>query len=313
MINYKKPALWVALAAAVAVVIAVAAVFLAMRREPPAAPANAWLDLRELRENYTVEQAAADGCVVLDGSDLLSGEKYWIDFVNYTKSGKPAMVRIYQSYSDHDGSYYVKELVYDGEKYTLTFYDRTGDTGEEFLSRQEFKYLIRSPYSPKNSDTGTTDYYLLANDASVTAEGYFNALLSSTMKPEYDIYSHCKIIYSNRISDDYYVNSHYGTAFADIDGDWEEEKCCLGLGPTSGVFSFTLSVYEGDELEYHGVFITDFYDLGFAEDADGTLRVRAISQGGTDAHLFDIALRDGAVRLAENGTEIRSLYTGKDS
>ena len=180
MINYKKPVFRIAVAAA-AGIIAVAAVFLAMRKEPPAAPANAWLDLRELRENYTAEQAAADGCVVLDGSSLVYGEKYWIDYENATKSGQLATVRIYQSYSDQDGSYYVKELAFDGEKYTLTFYDRTGDTGEEFLSRAEYKYLIRSPYSPVNSDAGITDYYILADDGNVTGSRRFFALLGVIM------------------------------------------------------------------------------------------------------------------------------------
>ena len=40
----------------------------------------------------------------------------------------------------------------------------------------------------------------------------------------------------------------------DIDGDGIKEDCSLGYGPTSGIDTFTFSVYENGELEYFNIF-----------------------------------------------------------
>lgn len=299
VLNYKKPAFWI-IVASIAVCIVVGVCFLT---DP--AETISWPTLEETRENYSAEQAAADGCVVLDGHTLLAGEKSWIDFVNETESGNPAIVRIYQAYSDQGDMYFVKELRYDGEKYLLQFYDRTGDTNEEFLSKKEYKYLVRSPYSWND---WVTDNYLLANSKEVSAELYYSSIVSPTVRPGYDIYNHSYNIYSNTVDSDYYRNSVWDTTFADIDNDGQEEKCCLGDGRTSGLFTFTLSVYENDNVKYQSVFCTDFYYLSFTKDANGTLQVKGVTQGEPpETHLFDIVLSDGEIKLTENGEALEAF------
>ena len=151
----------------------------------------AMMDLADIKEGYTLQQAEADGCVVLVDSTLMAGGRRWIDFVQETHAGLDAMIRIYQAYSDPE-IYFVKELSYDGRKYHLRYYDRTGDTNEEFLSEQTYKYLVYSQFTTKGA---VTDNYLLADSPHVTAEGYINALTSSVARPENDIYNHCESIY----------------------------------------------------------------------------------------------------------------------
>lgn len=305
VMNYKKPAFWmVALAIATCIVLAVC--FLTNPKQPSGS--DSWPKLEDIRENYSPEQAKIDGCVVIDNSDLLFGEKAWVDFVNATAAGQEATVRIYQSYSNQNDHYYVKELRYDGEKYLLRFYDRTGDTGEEFLSQEEYRYLKRGIYAPNPQSDLFVEDYLLADSPEVTAEGYFSALISSTIRPEQDIYSHCRSIYSCTVNQAYAAQSMYGVAFYDIDGDGIEEKCCLGWGQTSGVFTFTLTTYEDDEQEQYQVYCTEFYDLSFAQAENGKLQVRATTQGDSPkTHRFDLVMQDGFITLVEGNTVIQPL------
>ena len=149
--------------------------------------------LEDIREGYSVEQAAADGCVVFDEDELLAGREIWRNFVDVTGEGKADGIRVYQTYTNADESYYVvQELSFDGEKYRLKFYDIVGDTGEEFLFEKEYRYLV---YSRCISQYGNSDNYLLSDSRDVTANGYYEHLLSSTYSPE-SKYNACFMIYS---------------------------------------------------------------------------------------------------------------------
>ena len=68
---------------------------------------------------------------------------------------------------------------------------------------------------------------------------------------------------------------------------------------TSGIFTFTLTVTEGEKVEYSTVFHSEPYHLSFTE-MNGKVKVRGVSQQG-DVHLFDITINDGTVCLSENG------------
>ncbi len=296
VMNYKKPAFWMIVLAGI-VCLVVAVCFLTNPLEQT--KETLWPTLEDIRKGYTVKQATDDGCVVIDGDTLLAGERNWIDFINETREGNSAIVRIYKTYKEQVDNYYVKELRYDGKKFTLKFYDRTGDTHEEFLDEEEYMYLVRSPYT---SNGLSYDNYLLANSTEVSYQGYYNAIFSSKLRAENDIYNHCHRIYSNTLNNDDYFNSYYGTAFTDIDNDGEEEKCCLGMGKTSGLFTFSFSVYGNDGLKYQNLFYSEFYNLSFNRAEDGKLQVQGITQGETpETHLFDIALDGDDIRLLEDG------------
>ncbi len=102
----------------------------------------------------------------------------------------------------------------------------------------------------------------------------------------------------------------YDTATFDIDHDGVDEVCTMGMGRTSGVFTFTFNAREigTEEVEYHTVIYSQWYDLSFQKGSDGVTRVQGITQGeDPETHLFDISIKDGYVYLTENGVPIGEI------
>lgn len=287
----------------VAVIICLALAFCFLTGlKSPADPTASWPALADTREGYTPQQAEEDGCVVIDNSTLLAGEKYLADFLNDTAMGRPATMRVYQIYSDPVDSYYVKELRYDGQSYHLQFYERTGDTGEEFLSQNTYKYFKRDCYVWDKQTNQTRECYLLFDNPEATAQGYYDYTISSSVSPEDSIYNHCHFLFSQ--SNFSPAETLHGLAYSDIDGDGIEEKCCLGMGRTSGLFTFTLRGYEDDQLEYEDVYLTQFYNLRFLQAEDGTLQIEGVTQGDDpETHIFDLVVQDGRIVLKEGDLE----------
>lgn len=97
-------------------------------------------------------------------------------------------------------------------------------------------------------------------------------------------------------------NDFYDSVRYDIDGDGVEEYCTLGMGPTSGLFTFTFAAQAGDQMKYASIFNTRWYNLSFVWEGS-TLKVKGVTQSGGESY-FDISVRDGAVVLSENGEEL---------
>lgn len=269
------------------------------------APAAEVPPLEETLTGYTAERAAEDGCVVLDGSQLLAGEALWYDFVSVSAAGRESEVTLYQGYSDQGGQYFVKLLRFDGERYTLRFYDRDGKSGEPFLFEESYAFLTRVLYAPVSGSDWLTEGWLLTDDAAADHEGYFNATLSSVPSAD-DRYAHCHPILDRRVDADFSLEAFYGIAYADVNGDGKREQCRLGSGRTSGLFSFTLTVRKGEKTLSENAYLSPWYDLSFAQGADGTLRVRALTQDEPPAeHFFTLRWEKGAVILIrEDGEEL---------
>ncbi len=212
VMNYKKPALWLIIAAIV-ISTAFAVCFLTDPKEPdedvlfstPETP-QSWPPLEETKEGYTKDEAAKDGCVVFYGSLLYAGGDVWETFVDKTERGESAIVRVYKDYEKTGGGYFVYELRYNGDKFYLQVHDREGDTGREFLKRRSFKYLKYSYMKSSTKDGRDSRCWLLCDNKDVTAEGYFGMLLSSTLRPEHSIYNNCAIIYQESLD----INSYAG-------------------------------------------------------------------------------------------------------
>ncbi len=101
-----------------------------------------------------------------------------------------------------------------------------------------------------------------------------------------------------------------GTTKADIDGDGKNEALTLGAGPTSGLFSFTITVYENGTPEYFNIFTSEFYYLSFTNDKDGNLLLRGETSGDSPTvHLFEIGVEEGNLILRED--EEKLAYWGE--
>lgn len=272
------------------------------------APAAEVPPLEETLTDYTARQAAADGCVVLDGSQLLAGEALWYDFVNDSAAGRESAVTLYQGYSDQGGQYFVKQLRFDGARYALRFYDRDGSSGEPFLFEESYAFLTRALYAPDAAGALPTEGWLLTDDAGADHQGYFSAMLSAVPSAD-DRYAHCRPILGRRVDADFLTETFYGIAYADADGDGTREQCRLGLGRTSGLFSFTLTVRKGEETLSENAYLTPWYDLSFVQGEDGALRVRAVTQDEPAAeHCFTPQWEKGQViLLREDGEALRPV------
>ena len=110
------------------------------------------------------------------------------------------------------------------------------------------------------------------------------------------------VIYSCLLGQEDYERAFYGTAYADLNGDGRRERYCLGLGPTSGLFTFTLRIYDGEALMAQGTFPTGLTDLCFVQGSGTALQIQATDPDlPSDQSLYDVSLRDGEVTLTEGG------------
>ncbi len=102
------------------------------------------------------------------------------------------------------------------------------------------------------------------------------------------------------------------TATFDIDSDGKEEKCTLAYGPTSGLFTFTLTVWEpydhGGKREYYNIFLSDAGELSFAE-TESAWKIKLKPQFSEEEILYDISVSDGNLLLTANGESLS--YWGK--
>lgn len=88
--------------------------------------------------------------------------------------------------------------------------------------------------------------------------------------------------------------------YADIDNDGIKEDCILGYGPTSGLFTFTFSVYENGYPEYFNIFNSNETDIQFGADKDGNVIIRGKASEDYDNIVYasyEISIKDGNIVL----------------
>ncbi len=110
----------------------------------------------------------------------------------------------------------------------------------------------------------------------------------------------------------YHYTSIIDEAIYDIDGDGIVEHCVLHNGPTSGVFTFTFSVFEDGVLEYFNVFRTQHTTLRFvlavmSSKRDGQLLLKG--EGLNSTCTVTPTIVDGNVVLQSENQEF--LYLGE--
>lgn len=149
--------------------------------------------LEELPADYSLEQAKADGCLVTEDGTVTSGRENWEKFLKAADAGKAASVRLCSYYtlddpSRYDPDYYesikddyplmfLKDLSYDGERFTAVSYE------EGRRLEQSFSLLRRSEETVRS--TGVTIVrYMLTDDAETSPEKIYAQLYSSIFSPE---------------------------------------------------------------------------------------------------------------------------------
>ena len=179
-LNYKKPAFWIVACAVIACAV-VAVCFLTDPKTKADAPT-----LETLAAGYSLEQAKADGCLVMENGTVTAGKEAFLDF---TAKGAGAALRVVNYYTldeaDCSAEYYeknkddypclfVQDLSYDGTGYTL----RGWEDGVEYV--RHYRFLRR--FECDNGPTAQNRYsvrFVLTDDADATWERLMQGALSS--------------------------------------------------------------------------------------------------------------------------------------
>lgn len=92
----------------------------------------------------------------------------------------------------------------------------------------------------------------------------------------------------------------YDSIYYDIDFDGVAERCAFGMGPTSGLFTFTITVSENGKEECFNIFHSPYYYLSFQISTEGNLQVVGVTQGeDPESHTFDMTIEDGNIVLTD--------------
>ncbi len=154
-------------------------------------------DLKRLTNNYSLEQAKADSCLVMENGDVTSGKEVFDEFLGKTSREKDARIRVVnyytldestvseEYYEQEKDSYpvlFVTDVVYENGEYKTYSYANEDDE----LVKKTYKYIIKDEFdaNPEATFTNAT-YYMLVNDKSLTFNTIVKVLMSSNSN-DYD-------------------------------------------------------------------------------------------------------------------------------
>lgn len=104
----------------------------------------------------------------------------------------------------------------------------------------------------------------------------------------------------------------FSSAYFDIDGDGVTEDCYLNYGPTSGVFTFVVTAYENNVLEYATIYTTQHTTLAFNTLENGKTVIEGIPNTAPEEKLvFEISVSDGVIVLKGDGAPVQ-LWGSED-
>lgn len=168
------------------------------------------ISLQELPNDYTVELAKEDGCVIFENSDITCGQEIWDTFVEMASAEMANSVRLAFYYtlddpSRYDPEYYelikdnyplllIEDLAYDGTAYTIRWFEDDNEIIETY------QFLMKYEGNTKGSNATYNSYvrYVLTNDNSVTWDDIWMGALSSRVDDDIDHHVvYIDLIFSN--------------------------------------------------------------------------------------------------------------------
>lgn len=103
--------------------------------DTPAGP----IPLDELPQLYSGEQAMLDGCLVLRDGDAAHNLDVFKTFAEQCQRGIPGFIRIVDWHYDENSSYVAKDLAFDGQVYTLRWFENQEEITRKFRYLKHFK------------------------------------------------------------------------------------------------------------------------------------------------------------------------------
>jgi|GEM_PF-2835466 len=128
--------------------------------------------IETLPADYTAEDAAADGCVVVTAYAFdMANEDIWAEFLLATQQKTPAAVRVVNLFDD-DPMLYIMDLSFDGKRYTAV------DTDGNECSFRYMNHYANAP-GPLSIASSEFEHYILTDDKTLTLDQLMESLVSS--------------------------------------------------------------------------------------------------------------------------------------
>ena len=103
------------------------------------------------------------------------------------------------------------------------------------------------------------------------------------------------------------IESHYDTTLYDLDKDGKPNICTIGIGGTSGIFSFMVTVWDENNTDilYQTQFrpVIWFNDLSFETNWLGNLYICGVDQD-SESHYWRVTVEDDYLVLTEDGEQL---------
>lgn len=132
-----------------------------------------YIGFKNISENYTMDDAKQDNCVVLTFNEFIENEKVWESFVKSSSKNINVAVRLAIYYSDDNQQKpYFKDIFYrDGNYYIFTLDD-------QHLSKVPFKYLLTLT-GEDGIPSRESEFTVLTNNNSLTHKELLASFYSS--------------------------------------------------------------------------------------------------------------------------------------
>ena len=284
VLNYKKPTFWIILIAIISSIV-IAACFLTNPVKRSKTNDNYTLNVNNNNsiENSTSDEFSSDVNLSYDINMLR--EKYPMYFDIDTSNG--LTVYVWQMSAT---SYYCGLLANTNDGYTDLDFLRL-----KAATLDEMRYIVAS-YLP----------YMFEDNISICPIVMPTSSYAYTIDEKY-IAEINELFWNEFLLEESLLYGDYpDSAIFDIDGDGINEECIIGPGPTSGIYSFEISVFENGELEYFGIFSSlEIGNVMFAKNEDGKVMLitKKYEPYDTSICFIDIAIVDGNLALYSDEIE----------
>ncbi len=136
--------------------------------------------LKELTEEYTPEQAAADGCLVNESFVITAGEDQWNWFRFKAVLRIPASIRICTYYNTGDPVF--TDITFDGREFALHHPDHPADYAR-YLKYSKATHPYRNGFEGQNA------YYLSTAPDGNWYDYMYSTISASGDMPDYVVYT----------------------------------------------------------------------------------------------------------------------------
>lgn len=170
------------------------------------------INANQLSENCSLDDVKSSKYVVFEDNDITYGQSTWDEFITAIDNGKSATVRLayyftlgessqyskelYEEIKDDYPVLFIRELNYDGEKYSIKV------VIDDQISLKEYKYLVKlegetsgkttnifkTTNTSKTTNISKYTYYVLVNDDTVTWDDIVHGMASSQSDDYIDHY-----------------------------------------------------------------------------------------------------------------------------